>query len=59
MIRIYDIRCAYENEEFSELKLTAEFTVDAIERTLSIIALTLNIDYEKKGKQVLWTSSES
>jgi transmembrane sensor len=52
--RLYQIECRYENEEIKDLQLTANFSNDSMEKTLSVIALTLKIDYNIENEQVYW-----
>ncbi len=52
--RLYQIKCSYKNEELKDLQLTANFSNDSLEKTLSVIALTLKIDYSIDNEQVHW-----
>lgn len=52
--RIYRVECSFKDEEISEYHLTANFSNESLEKTLSVIALSLDIEFEKDGDQVLW-----
>ncbi len=56
--RLYQIECRYENEEIKDFQLTANFSNDSLEKTLSVIALTLKIDYNIENEQVHWKKIE-
>lgn len=43
--RLYDIRCEYTDEELKDRRLMANFSNDSLEKTLSVISLSLQIDY--------------
>jgi len=45
--RLYDITCSYADPEFENLHLTASFSMESMEKTLSVIGLSLGIDYKK------------
>lgn len=52
--RLYQIECSYENEDVDDLQFTANFSNESLEKTLSVISLTLNLDYRKAENQVFW-----
>lgn len=52
--RLYDVRCDYADVMIGDLKLTADFSGDTLEKTLSVIALSLDITYKKSGDQITW-----
>ena len=52
--RLYQVDCSYENEEIKDLQLTANFSNDSLEKTLSVISLTLKVDYNIENEQVHW-----
>lgn len=56
--RLYQIECSYENEEVIGLQFTANFSNDSLEKTLSVISLTLNLDYRKSENQVFWSHKD-
>lgn len=52
--RLYGLECSYADEEIRQMKLTANFSNDSLEKTLSVIALSLNIEYEHEEEHVKW-----
>lgn len=52
--RLCEITCSFEDDEIKDLQLTANFSNDSIEKTLSVISLSLNIKYEKDENHVTW-----
>jgi len=56
--RLYQIECSFDNKEIKDLPLTANFSNDSLEKTLSVIALTLKIDYNIENEQVHWKKTE-
>jgi transmembrane sensor len=53
--RLYEVQCGFENDQLSGLKLTANFSDDSLERTLSVVALTLDIGFRMESTEVIWT----
>jgi transmembrane sensor len=56
--RLYDLTCDFGDQALKELRLTANFSDDSMEKTLSVIALTLDIDYSLENDRVDWSISE-
>lgn len=52
--RFYDLQCSYSDASLRKLTLTADFSNDSLEKTLSVISLSLGIQFEKSGNQVVW-----
>lgn len=52
--RLYEIECSYSNEQIPNLLITASFSNESLEKTLEVIALSLDIDYEHNQDRVLW-----
>lgn len=52
--RLYEIECSYSNEELQSLLLTANFSNESLEKTLEVIALSLDIEYEHNHESVHW-----
>jgi len=52
--RLYQINCSFENDALTGLKLTATFSGDSLERTLSVISLSLDIRYRLDNGEVAW-----
>lgn len=52
--RIYNLECGFENQEIRNLRLTANFSNESLEKTLSVIALSLRIEFKKDEDQVTW-----
>lgn len=55
--RLYDTECTYSNEEVKNLHLTANFSDESLEKTLSVIALSLKLEYVRENGQVNWENS--
>lgn len=56
--RLYELTCSFETESFRELRLTADFSNDSIDKTLLVIALSLDIGYERKANGIRWVPRE-
>jgi len=56
--RLYEVKCEYADEVLKELQITADFSNDSLEKTLSVIALSLNLDYEFNDHRVEWMAGE-
>lgn len=52
--RIYGTECSFENPEIQELLLTASFSNESLDKTLSVIALSLDVEFEKDVGKVVW-----
>ena len=59
LYRIYSMECSFGDAEISNLKLTANFTNESIEKTLKVIAMSLELDYEMQDDIVKWTEEDS
>ncbi len=55
--RLYDIICRYADPKFENLPLTANFSNESIEKTLSVISLSLDIEFVQEGEEVIWRDS--
>jgi transmembrane sensor len=55
--RIYNTECSFENEDIRNLQITSNFSDDTLEKALEVIALSLDLEYEKSGDQVYWRVS--
>jgi transmembrane sensor len=53
--RLYDIDCSFSDEQVQNLQITSNFATESMEKTLEVIALSLNIDYETEGSTIHWT----
>lgn len=53
--RLYEIKCSYSNNEIQNLLLTASFSNESVEKTLEVIALSLDLEYEYNEKSVHWS----
>lgn len=53
--RLYEIECSYANEEIQNLLLTASFSNESMDKTLEVIALSLDIEYENNEESVYWS----
>ena len=54
--RIYNIECSFEIEELKDVQLTANFSNESLEKTLTVIALSLNLDYNLTSNRVQWSN---
>lgn len=57
--RLYNLACVFESQEMSKLKLTSNFSNESLDKTLSVIALSLQIDFKKVKDKVYWSSDHS
>jgi ferric-dicitrate binding protein FerR (iron transport regulator) len=53
--RLYEIECSYSNKEIENLLLTANFSNESLEKTLEVIALSLDVEYEQNEESVHWS----
>ncbi len=53
--RLYDVSCGFEDANMKNLQLTANFSDHSLEKTLEVIALSLEIDFSIMGSKVNWT----
>jgi transmembrane sensor len=53
--RFYEIGCEFREGTIRDLRLTANFPSTSLENTLSVIGLSLKLNYEKRGGKVLWS----
>lgn len=52
--RIYSLECHFDEEEMKSLRLTTDISEFSLERTLTIMAMSLGLNYELKGETVYW-----
>jgi transmembrane sensor len=52
--RLYKIQCLFDEESLKQLKLTSDFSNDSLEKTLSVISLTLGIEHRLENDTVIW-----
>lgn len=52
--RLYAIECSYSNKEIQNLCLTGNFSNESMEKTLEVIALSLDIEYDRSKESVHW-----
>lgn len=57
--RFYNLNCKFANSSIENHRLTAQFRVSDLNNTLSVIALSLNLDYQLEENVVVWRNSES
>lgn len=53
--RLYSLDCSFEDDELGNLHLTANFSNESLDKTLSVIALTLDIEYQMNEEKIIWT----
>lgn len=56
--RLYKVECNFETDELKNLPLTANFSNESLEKTLSVIALSLNIEFDLHNDQIDWLHKE-
>jgi ferric-dicitrate binding protein FerR (iron transport regulator) len=54
--RIYSVECRFSSSNISSTLLTASFSAESLEKTLSVISLTLGLTYEVQQDKIYWTS---
>ena len=52
--RLYGVTCGFVGDKIENRELTADFSSKKVETTLSVIAATLDLRYEKRDDRVLW-----
>ncbi len=52
--RIYNINCRFTDESIPNMHLTSRFSKESIDKTLEVIALSLELDYELNEHIVSW-----
>lgn len=55
LIRLYNIECSFNDDKLGNLPLTANFSNESMQKTLSVIALSLNIEFENVGGSITWS----
>lgn len=54
--RLYGSACEFEEETIGGMRLTADFSDDSLEKTLSVISLSLELDYDLTGDgRIVWS----
>lgn len=53
--RLYETQCNFNGLEIKDLPLTANFSNESLEKTLSVIALSLKIEFEKNEENITWS----
>lgn len=57
--RIYQVECGFEKEDLKDLRLTADFSNESLDKTLSVIALSLDLDYRSDNHRVIWAADSA
>ena len=53
--RLYDVECSFDDKALKDLSLTSNFSGESLDKTLSVIALSLGINYQfDNDKKVVW-----
>lgn len=52
--RIYDIDCSIRDQQLSQIYFTANFERESLEKTLGVIANSLDISYQIEGEHIIW-----
>jgi transmembrane sensor len=56
LARLYQVECRFEDNSLKNMQLTADFSHDSLEKTISVIALSLDIDYQISNDDIVtWT----
>lgn len=53
--RIYSVQCNFEDEGINSLYLTSNFSSESLDKTLEVIALSLDLEFEKEEFIVHWS----
>lgn len=56
--RLYELGCHFEEESLRNLRLTADFSNDTLDKTILVIAMSLDINYEREENQVYWAPGD-
>lgn len=57
--RFYEITCRFETDGIQHLGLNANIPNPGLENTLSVIALSLNLEYKRENGLVVWSVANS
>ena len=57
--RIYSLECSFVDERIMSLQLTAKFSNESLEKTLEVIAMSLELKYERHNNLVKWSEDGS
>lgn len=52
--RIFGLSFEYSSKELKQLPLSTDFQYGSVKKVLEVISMTLHIDYEKDGSNVVW-----
>lgn len=52
--RIYGLNCQFQEEELKQLRLTTDISEFSMDRTLTIMAMSLDLEYELNGTNLVW-----
>lgn len=55
--RLYNIHCRFKDEQISKMNLTARFSNKSMEKTLEVIALSLELEFEMNDNVVSWSNT--
>lgn len=55
--RIYGVECGFSEPSLKSIPLTAEFTNESLEKTLSVIALSLKLEFTVRDNDVNWSET--
>lgn len=53
--RIYSIECTFTDEQIRNFQLSAKFSSESLEKTLEVIAMSLELEYEMQDAIVKWS----
>ena len=57
--RLYDVECSFDDKALKDLSLTSNFSGESLDKTLSVIALSLEINYQfDNDKKVIWKHND-
>ena len=57
--RFYEVRCEFSSESLRNRALNANIPNPNLQNTLSVIALSLELEYRQEEGRVIWTDSKS
>ncbi|MEX2438077.1 MAG: FecR domain-containing protein [Candidatus Babeliales bacterium] len=52
--RLYDVQCNFIDKSLKHLNLTANFSAESLEKVITVISLTLDLDYRKDKNKITW-----
>ncbi len=54
LTRLYHVKYVFASNDLKNLKITADFRANSLQKVLSVIAQTLHINFRKNGNKIVW-----